>query len=200
MNDRDQIFYEAAARYAESLRAGRVTGVREFAATYAPDMRDELAEYLELNLALGELPPAQSLTAEEQSAVDRVAERMRDRLRTQLAARPAQTLTALRGARKLTVAALARQINLPIDLWARVERGGVDPATVPERLVARVAAALEQAVDDVRRALSAPPLAPGGVRLNAQQGAQPPFEQVVSFDDALAASSATPEQRAEWSA
>ena len=198
MNDRDQIFYEAASRYADSLRAGRVTGVREFAATYAPDLRDELAEYLELNLALGELPPAQSVTAEEQSAVDRVAERMRERLR---AVQPAQTLTALRNTRKLTVAALARQINLPIDLWARFERGGVDPATVPERLVARVAAALEQAVDDIRRAFRTPPsLASGGVRLSAQQGTQASVEQVVSFDDALAASSATPEQRAEWGA
>lgn len=198
MNDRDQTFYEAAARYAESLRAGRVSGIREFAARYAPDVRDELAEYLELSLALGELPPAQSLTTEEQSAVDRVAARMRERLQPTVP--PAQTLTALRGARKLTLAALARQINLPVDLWARVERGGVDPATVPERLVARVAAALEQAVDDIRRALSGPPLAPGGVRLSARQGTQAPVEQVVSFDDALAASTATPEQRAEWSA
>lgn len=195
MHDRDQTFYEAAVRYEEQLKAGRVTAIHEFVAGYAVELRAELAEYLELGLALGELPPAGTLTAEEQAVAERVAARTRARLQPQ----PVQTLTDLRKARGLTPAALARQINFPVDLLARVERGGVDPATIPERLVARVAAALQQATDEIRRALSAPQLAPGGVRLSAEQGMQASSETVVSFDEALARSGATPEQRAEWS-
>jgi DNA-binding transcriptional regulator YiaG len=199
MQDRDQTFYEAAARYEELLRTGRVVGIREFAAGYAPELRDELAEYLELGLALGDLPLAQTLTTEEQSAVDRVAARMRERLQAQAAPAPVQTLTQLRGGAKSSLGAFARQIKLPVDLLARIERGAVDPTTIPQQLVERMAEALGRAADEVRGALAQPQLAPAGVRLNAQQGTQPAAEQVVSFAEALAQSSATPEQRAEWS-
>ncbi len=81
MHEPDHTLYEAAARYAELLRAGRIVGIRAFAADYAPALRDELAEYLELGLALGELPPAHTLTPAEQDAVDRVAAHIRMRMR-----------------------------------------------------------------------------------------------------------------------
>ena len=197
MDDRDQTLYAAAARYEALLRAGRVVGIREFVREYAVELRDELAEYLELGVALSEPPLAETLTTAEQASVDRVAARMRERLQTSLPV-PVVTLTEMRRVRTLSPAGLARQINLPVALLARIERGGVDPTTIPERLIVRMAAALERAADEVRRALSAPPLAAAGVRLSAVQGMQVPTEQVVSFTEALAVSGATPEQQHEW--
>ncbi len=213
MHDNDRLFIEAAARYHASIQSGGPLSISEFVASYNPDMRDELAEYLELTLALGDVGPVASLSVVEQRMADRAAERARARWRARAAppepalaaaaepapAAAAATLTQLRSARKLTLGNLARSINLPVDLLARIERGAVQATTIPDRLIARLADALERSAADVRAALGASPLSPSPVYLSADQGTSVAAEEVVSFADALAASGATHSQRAEWS-
>jgi len=203
MQDNDQLFIEAAARYHASIQAGGPLNIREFVNAYDPALRDELAEYLELTLALGGVEPVTELTPHEQERSQRSAERMRARWReraAQVAApAPAETLTSLRNARKLTLGNVARRVNLPPDLLARIERGAVVSSTIPDRLIVRLAQALERATDEVRAALGSSPTAPAPVYLSAEQGTNVAAEEAVSFADALAASSATPAQRAEWS-
>ncbi len=200
MLDREQQLVDAAMRYRALLAGPEPVSIRAFVATVDEELREELAEYLELMLAVGEPHEPIILSAAEEGLAERVAERTRDRLQQRLTAPQlaAQSLTSLRNARKLSLGNVARQINLPVDLLARIERGGVLAATVPGKLVTALASVLQQAETDIRAALAAPQLAPTGVRLSAQAGTQVTGETVVSFADALAASSATDAQKAEW--
>jgi DNA-binding transcriptional regulator YiaG len=170
MMDREQQLIDAAMRYHALLDRGQAVNVREFVAAEPADLRDELAEYLELLLITDAPDQSIALTAEEQALSDRVAERTRAKLHQQMSA-AARSLTDLRKARQLSLGQLARQINLPVDLLQRIERGGVLAATIPGKLIDRIAQVLQQAEGD---------------------------EQAVPFADALQASSATDDQKAEW--
>ena len=81
MPECDQPCSAAAPHSALLLRTGCIPSVRVFVAGCAPDLRDELAEYLELGLALGQAPPPQTLMVAEQDVMDRVTAHMRARLR-----------------------------------------------------------------------------------------------------------------------
>lgn len=116
----------------------------------------------------------------------------------QLSGEPLQNLTDLRKARHMTVGRLARHLKLPVDLLARLERGKVRVATIPERLIERLADALQTATSVIQAALLAPPPASTGARLNAEDGIVEPEETVVSFARAFADSAPTDEERAAW--
>lgn len=197
--DREQHLIDAAMRFQALLDRGQVVNVREFVAAEPPELRDDLRDYLELLLTTD--APAQPLvlTAEEQALADRVAKRTHAKLRQQMAATtPASSLTALRKARNLSLGQLARQINLPVDLLQRIERGGVVAATIPGKLTSRIAQALQRAEAEVQAALGGSQLRRAGVRLSAQDGTAIKDEQAVAFADAIAASTATDAQKAEW--
>ncbi len=214
MPDQDQKLIEAASQYLATIERDGVISIPDYVATADPAIREELAPYLELVLAAGALETSPVLTAQEQLLAEQATTRMRERWQQRVAAPAAQSLTAVRTARKLSVKTLAQRINLPVDLLARIERGGVAVGSLPAKLVARLATALEQTDAQLRAALElpaalslqlregrhsyTPQLSPGGLRLHAQDGTVPQAEAVVSFHDALAASMATAEQRAEW--
>lgn len=200
MLDREQQLVEAAIRYQSLLAGPQPVSIRDFVATVDEDLREELAEYLELILALGQPSEPIVLSAEEQAVANRVAERTRDRFQQRLtASQPSsQSLTSFRTARKLSLGAVARQINLPVDLLARIERGTVAAASIPGKLITALATALQQAEADIQSALATPQQALGGVRLSAQDGMQVKGEAVVDFAEALATSTATDAQKAEW--
>lgn len=198
MVDREQQLLDAALQYEALLAGAEPVSIQVFVATADPALRDELAEYLELYLITEQPHEPIIPTAEEQALIDRVAERTQIRLQQVMATTaPAQSLTALRTAQKLSPARLAQRINLPIDLWHRIERGGVVAATIPQKLVKRLAAALQQAEDVVQAALAGPPVA-GATRLSARDGTTLKTEEAVDFAEALAASTATDAQKAEW--
>lgn len=193
MLDRSQQLTEAAMRYQELLDAGQLVSIDEFIAAAPVDLRVELREYLEFSLALGDPDFDLELTEEEVSMSKRAGAKAWARF-------TARSLLQLRNERKLNVAALARQVNLPADLMLRIERGAVRAATVPGKLVDRLAAALSQSAEVVRAALASPPPMLQGAPLSAADGTVERPEEVVSFQEALAASLATPEQRTEWEA
>lgn len=185
-------------RYQQLLERGQPVPVRGFVEGEPPELRDELLAYLELLLITEQPEEPITLTATEQALVDRVAERTGARIQQHLATIvPAQTFTALRKAANLTPATLARAVNLPVDVVGRIERGGVEVATIPARLIAHLAAALRQTESALRAALTTPSAA-AAIRLHAQDGTVPPPETAVSFAEALGASTATDDQKAEW--
>jgi transcriptional regulator with XRE-family HTH domain len=197
MLSRDQQLADATIRYLELLEAGQLTSVRDFVAAVDPELREELAEHLEFVLATGQLADAEAISPAEEAAAEGAAARARARL--VLSVQPTmQSLTEARKARKLSSAALAKLINLPVDLAVRIERGGVLAASLPEKLFARLATALQTSADEVRAMLSAPPSA-SAVRLSAQDGTRVGSDTPLPFAEALAQSAATPAQRAEWS-
>jgi transcriptional regulator with XRE-family HTH domain len=193
--DREQRLIANTARYLALLEAGSPPQLAAFVALAEPDVRAELAPLLEALLAEGE-PLAMPLSAAEQAAAEHAERRVRQRV---LARARQRTLTEARKERRLTVGALAAQLNLPVDLLARIERGGVLPETIPARLVALLARALGEAEDAMLALLAAPPPA-AAVRLHARDGAAPAAEAHVSFAAALRQSAATPAQRATWDA
>lgn len=198
MLDREQQLIDAAMRYQALLAGPQPVSIHDFVTTVTPDLREELAEYLEFMLLTPEPQAPIVLSTEEQALADRVAERTHGRLQQRMATTAsARTLSALRQAHKHSLGALARQINLPVDLLHRIERGGVRVASIPDTLISRLAAALQQAEVDIRAALAGPPPA-AATRLSAQDGMNVEAEAVVDFVDALAASSATDAQKAEW--
>lgn len=196
--DREQQLIEAAMRYQALLDRGQPVNVREFVAAEAPELQAELTTYLELLLIMDAPQEPIVLTTEEQMLADRVAERARTHWREQIAVASAPSLTALRKAAKLTLRQLAQQINLPVDLLQRIERGGVVAATIPSKLVARLAQVFQLAEIEIQNAIQGSRLRTTDVRLSAQDGTNIQHETAVDFADALTESTATDAQKAEW--
>jgi hypothetical protein len=200
MSDHEQQMIDAASDYLALLDARAPLRIDDFVATADPALRAELAAYLDFVLGVGQPCEPVQPTPDEQAIIERVTARTYTRLYSRLQTPPPRTLAAARIARKLSSAALARQLDLPVDLLVRIERGGVQAATIPHTLLALLAAALQQAEADIRAMLAAPAPATDGLRLSAHSGTVAPPEVAVSFDDALRASNATPAQRATWGA
>lgn len=197
--EHEQQLIQAAMRYQSLLDQGQALNVREFVAAEPAELRAELTEYLEMLLLVDQPSSSPVVTAEEQALIDRMAVRAQARLQQRMVGKPIPTapLSALRKARNFTPSALARQINLPIDLWQRIERGGVQAATIPAQLVKRLATVLQQAETTIQAALAVPPPR-ATVQLSAQDKTVVAREEAVSFAEALAASTATEAQKAEW--
>ncbi len=179
---------ETMARYLDALDAGTPLMLDQI----APD--PVLRAQIEAALAEGLPVPVYAPSPAERSAANTVALQLQTQLRQRLAS---QTLTALRTARQFSLGALARAVDLPVDLLARIERGGVLAATIPAKLVAALAHALAAAEAEVQAALAIPPRA-AVARLSAHDGTTAQKEQAVAFVDALHASSATRSQRTHW--
>lgn len=197
MLDKEQRMTEAAMRYLALLDRGQSVSILEFVATADADLRDELEPYLELTLAIGDIAESAALSAEEQVLVDAASQRVHARFFGQAAAQP-RTLTKARKERRLGINALAKRLNLPPDLLARIERGGVQSTSIPTKLIARIAEALNQTEAAIRAMLVEPIMSTAGIRLSAQDGTVTRPEDVVSFVQALQESGATADQRAEW--
>jgi transcriptional regulator with XRE-family HTH domain len=197
MKDRSY-FIEAALRYEELLETGQIVSLDAFVAQEPPEVREELRAFLEFNLMLGELDEPAILTPAEEAAADRVMALARAAFERELIGEPAQNLTDLRKSRQMTVGRLARRLKLPVDLLARLERGKVRVATIPERLIERLAEALQTSTSAIQATLLAPPPVSTAARLSAEDGIIEPEEPVVSFARAFADSAPTEEERAAW--
>lgn len=199
MMDREQQLIDAAMRYQALLDGPHPLSIGTFVETIEPELRDELRAYLEFTLALEDPQDPIILTGDEQVLAERALERSRARVQQRMAAAaPPQTLTALRQTHRMSLGALATQLNLPVDLLHRIERGGVRAATIPPLLISRFATVLQQVEVTITAAINAPQLGTATNRLSAQDGTKVTVEPPVDFADALATSSATDKQKAEW--
>jgi transcriptional regulator with XRE-family HTH domain len=199
MNER-QYFVETALRYEELLEAGQHVSLDAFVAQEPAETRDELRAFLEFNLTLGELDAPVALTAKQDASADRVVALARGAWEHELSGSPARNLTQLRDVYQLTVGRLARQLKLPVDLLARLERGKVTASSVPARLIEQLAQALQSSVTSIQAALLAAPPPIAAVRLSAVDGIVENEEQPVSFARAFAESEPTEEEHASWAA
>lgn len=198
MLDEEQQLIEAANHYLQLLDQDQVISIHDFAATVDPALRMQLIPYLQDVLDVGQPQEAVLLTAEEQAMADRVAARMRDRVRQQLGRDHPRSLTELREGMELSIGALARQINLPVDLLARIERRAVLVSSIPTKLITRLATALHEADATVRTALQAPQAGSTGEHIGVREEATVRYDVAVSFAEALAYSTATAAEREEW--
>lgn len=193
-------FVAAALRYEALLEAGQQISLDTFVAREPAETRAELRAFLEFNLTLGELDAPAVLTAEQGARADHVIALARGAWEHELSGASAQNLTQLRDARQLTVGRLARQLKLPVDLLARLERGKVLVASVPNRLVEQFAQVLHASTSAIQAALLAPPPATAAARLSAVDGIVEGEEPAVSFARAFAESEPTVEEQAAWAA
>ncbi|PDW05113.1 transcriptional regulator [Candidatus Viridilinea mediisalina] len=191
-------FVEAALRYEALLESGQLIGLDTFVAQEPAETRDELRAFLEFNLTLGELDEPAVLTAEQEARADHVIALARGAWEHTISGAPVQNLTQLRDAQQITVGRLARQLKLPVDVLARMERGKVFVASVPNRLIEQLAQVLHASRSAIQAALLAPPPATRSARLNAVDGISEGEEQAVSFDRAFVESEPTSEEQAAW--
>ncbi|PDV97160.1 helix-turn-helix domain-containing protein [Candidatus Chloroploca asiatica] len=193
-------FIEAALRYETLIEAGQMLGLDAFVIQEPEATRAELRAFLEFNLTHGELDEPAVLTVDQAARADHVIALVRGAWQHELSGTPVQNLTQLRQARQLTVGRLARQLTLPVDLLARLERGKVLVASVPNRLVEQLAQMLHASTSAIQAALLAPPPTTATSRLSAVDGIVEGEEPLVSFARAFAASEPTDEEQAAWAA
>jgi hypothetical protein len=212
MLDRDQQLIEAAMSYLTLLDGDTPVSVEQFVADATPELRGELQLYLEEILALGMPGELPVLSPAEHALAARVGRDSTMRLTRALTGSVFPSLNEARAVCKLSLVALAQQLNLPPDLLERIERGDITLSTIPARLISRLAALLDQSETEIRALLGEP-----GPRLAPQVrevpqpydlpvpsdqvdgGGDLPHRHTVSFAEALAASKATPAQREAWS-
>ena len=212
MPDRDQQLIEAAMCYLTLLDGDSPVSVEQFVAAAEPELRSELRPYLEEILALGMPVEPAVLSPAEHALAARVGQDANTRLTRALTGSVFASLSEARAACKLSLVALARQLNLPPDLLDRIERRDITLSTIPARLISLLAALLDQSETEIRALLgeSASRLAPQ-VREPSQPYHLPvspdgidgdvdlPRRNTIGFAEALAASKATPAQREAWS-
>ncbi len=196
--DERQYFIDAALRYEALLESGQPISLDEFVAREPATTRAELRAFLEFNLTLGELDEPIALTTAEEARADSIIARTRAAWPQGVPALPRRSLTELRKQHGVTVGRLARQLTLPVDLLARIERGKVAAATLPLKLISRLADALQETMETIRTALMVPPPQVSAARLNAADGTLETEEPVVSFMQAFDESDPTPDEHAAW--
>jgi transcriptional regulator with XRE-family HTH domain len=113
-----------------------------------------------------------------------------------LGARAVATLKALRRARGLSLASVARQLGLGLDVLSDLEAGVIRAASVPDRLTQALGDLLQSSAEQVRAALETQPVlrpAYGRDRASAQDIPERDFADAVRVSTSMSA-----EQKAEW--
>jgi transcriptional regulator with XRE-family HTH domain len=194
----ESYFVEAAMRYEELLESGQSISIEAFVAGEPSTVRAELHAFLQFDQDIGPLEEPIPLTSQQEHHAQAVIERARLAWVQETRTVQAQNLTMLRNAHKLTVGKLARQLQLPVDVLARIERGKVAVTTISQHFIQRVADVLQESIATVQAALSAPPQQLSRAPLSAVDGVEETEEPIVSFAQAFAESDPTPEERAAW--
>jgi len=197
MTDRERQLREAAMQYQMLRDDGQSISIEEFVQSVDPELRADLSEDLHLLVALGDVPEPLVVAPADQARIDRALQRSDERIRQRLAL-PASNLTELRRARKLTLRGLARYLDLPEALLHRLESGSVRAASIPEHLLATLAALLERTEAEVVAALAGPQATSQAVRLSAQDGTVVQPQDLVDFAEALVQSGASDAQQERW--
>jgi hypothetical protein len=200
-HETDETLERLTAQYTEEYRAGLAPRPDEYIKRF-PQYTRELAEFfLYFHTITVDLPDPDPVPTSTQLAPAAVAAlaRFRQRHPAQPAAQPAIASLAKRGQEVgLTPPALAQQVDVSFDFFARLEARAIKAAEIPRTLIRQLAAALQVAPEAVAYFLS------GG----ASQAGQPasvffyadsaPKTKQDSFLDAVRASGMTPGQKAEW--
>jgi hypothetical protein len=155
-----------------------------------PDLANELIDLaFELRLAAAELPDQRPATADPgmQSAWAEFIE-----------CAPAKTKPAKAGSflskfRGQAFADLASRLKVPRSILTAFRDRLVEPLSVPERFLRRIAAAAESSLQEVREYLSQPPLIIGTAQFKADK--KPALQAQVSFQQLVESTEMTDEER-----
>lgn len=176
-----------------------------YSARYPLYARDLTALAFETAAAEGQsIAPAMSptISAATASPPAHVLARLREDARAALLPGANAALTSLlaRGRARAGLAprALARRLEIGVDVLALLEERHVTPGTVARPFLTRLAGVLETSVAAVQQYLAAPPPAAArGVAYHAPRGHTPARQ--IAFTEAIAGSNlTTPEQKARW--
>jgi hypothetical protein len=110
--------------------------------------------------------------------------------------RAVASLKALRRARGVSLAGLARQLGLGVDVLADVEAGIIRAASIPDRLTTKLGELLQTSAEQVRRALESQPVvrpAYGRDPSSTQEVAERDFAEAVKLSTSMSA-----QQKSEW--
>jgi hypothetical protein len=113
---------------------------------------------------------------------------------------PVISLATARMRRGQTVTALAQQLELGPDVLLALERGVVDPSSVPARLLERLGAALELDGPAVEAALRTPTINGSTAARRPPGGASSPQAVTHSFAEVVRGSGMPPALKAKWEA
>src|SRR5919199_3393887 len=130
MPDRDRQLIEAAMCYLTLLDGDSPVSVEQFVAATDPELRSELRPYLEEILALGMPVDPPVLSPAEHALAAGVGQDVNTRLTRALTGSVFAGLSEARAACKLSLGALAQQLNIPPDLLARIERRDITLSTI----------------------------------------------------------------------
>jgi hypothetical protein len=186
-NDREAIL-EA---YALARRRGD-TGALERLATAYPEHEDALIAYALRDAAIPTIPTVRDLAAAQVVLTQALKDRA---LAAMWPAAPIVGLLARAQELGLSGPDLARAVDLPRDVLAQLDRRLIAAVSVPQRLLSRLADALQTSAESLGLFLAGSP----AVRVAAYNYAPAPPQVggTITFAEALAQSAlATPEQRA----
>ena len=190
-------FESVALAFVEELTQGEAGALPRYLDQY-PRYARELS-VLAFESAAGE---EQRITGKLVAAPAALRERLRADAHAALLPGAGSAVTSLlaraRAYAGLNPRALARRLDIGVDVLALLEERHVAPDTVAAPFLARLAATLGSSAEAVRSYLAGPPLTPArGVAYHAPKGHTP--ARRISFDEAISQSNlTTPAQKARW--
>ena len=202
----DEALLRITARYVEEARAGRQPRLSDYLARYpqhAEAITDFVAYYHALETRAPRSPGVMpSLSERSQVAMQRALNRLSAPTTTHTAASRSRQDSLLRLAHRedVTVAWLAEETGLSLDILRKLETRAIRPATIPYEAVRRIALALRQPLSAVLFYLGEHiPAGRSVAEPAAEYHAQPQGEGDESFRQAVESSAdLTSGQRAAW--
>jgi hypothetical protein len=190
-NDREAVLEE----YALARRRGDAGALERLVAAY-PQHEDALIAFALREAAVPTLPAARELAAAQLVLTPALKQQA---LATIWPVAPIAGLLARAQELRLSGPELARAVDLPRDVLVQLDRRLIAAASVPNRLLSRLADVLQTSADSLRLFLAGAPVA----RVAAYNYAPAPPQSAgtITFAEALAQSAlASSEQRAAWDA
>lgn len=200
----EDILLQITARYVREFQTGQQPRLSEYLARYpqyAEAIADFVAYYHSVEMqAPDDLTLVHSLSDASRAILQQFQAEQPPALPTTLLAGP--------GNRRLTLSQIARQINFSSDIVLLLEQRSIDPSTIPDAVISRLAAVSGYTTDDIKLYLAATPTFNAGPphrkRLKvAETGSYqmaatnshklPSFKQIVEASQTL-----TAEQKAFW--
>jgi hypothetical protein len=203
----EDMLLQITARYVSELQTGQQPRLSEYLARY-PQYAEAIADFVSY------YHTAEMQAPDDLTLAPSLSETSRSILQQFQAEKPPVALSALPtllagpGNRLMTLSQIANRINLSADIVLLLEQRSIDPTTIPDVVISRLAAVSDYTTDDIKLYLAATPTLNTGVSQRkqlkvAETGSYhmsttnnhklPSFRQIVEASHTL-----TTEQKAFW--
>jgi hypothetical protein len=199
---------QITAQYVSELQTGQQPRLSEYLARY-PQYAEAIADFVAYyHIAERQAPDDLTLTPSLSEASRSILKQLQ--VEEPSIASSALPTTLLLGPdnRRLTLSQIANKINLSTDIVFLLEHRSIDPTTIPDAVISRLAAVSGYTVGDIKLYLADAPMLNSGVSRRKQlkvaetgryhmsavnDNALPSFKQIVEASHTL-----TAEQKAFW--